>query len=99
MRRLANNAGYKGDVIVEGVRDRQQEQNNPNVGFNVLSGEYEDMIKAGVIDPVKVTRGALENAASIAAMILSTDALIADKPEKKDGQRGNGMGDMDDMGF
>jgi chaperonin GroEL len=99
MRRLADNAGYKGDVVVDRVHDAQEEQNNPRVGFNVLTGEYVDMVQAGVIDPVKVTRGALENAASIAAMILSTDALITDIPEKKDGQGGPGMGDMGDMDF
>ena len=66
-------------------------------GFNVLTGEYTDMIKAGVIDPVKVVRGALENAASIAAMILTTDVLITDLPEKDKAPAmpPGGMGGMD----
>jgi chaperonin GroEL len=66
----------------ENVRRIQAEKKNPNIGYNVLTNEYEDMIKSGVIDPAKVTRGALENAASIAAMILTTEALITDIPEK-----------------
>jgi chaperonin GroEL len=59
-----------------------KEKDNKNIGFNVMSGEYEDMVKSGIIDPAKVTRSAVENAASIAAMILTTDALITDVPEK-----------------
>ena len=68
-----------------------------NIGYNVLTGEYVDMIKAGVIDPVKVVRGALENAASIAAMILTTDVLITDMPEKDKAPAmpPGGMGGMD----
>ncbi len=83
MRQLAENAGYDGAVVVQEVRRRQKEENNPNVGFNVLTEKYEDLVKAGVIDPVKVTRAALENAASIAAMILTTEALVAEIPEKE----------------
>jgi chaperonin GroEL len=60
-----------------------KDKENKNVGFNVLSGEFEDMVKSGIIDPAKVTRSAVENAASIAAMILTTDALITDIPEKE----------------
>jgi chaperonin GroEL len=82
MRKIAENAGKEGSVIIENVRRAQKEQNNKNIGFNVLSDEYMDMIADGVIDPAKVTRGALENAASIAAMILTTEALITDLPEK-----------------
>ena len=74
------NAGKDGSVVVENVRQRQAEQGNNHIGFNVLSEEYGDMVKLGVIDPAKVTRGALENAASIAAMILTTEALITDIP-------------------
>ena len=62
---------------------RQKEQKNKNIGYNVMTDEYVDMIEAGIIDPAKVTRGALENAASIAAMILTTEALITDIPEKE----------------
>jgi chaperonin GroEL len=82
MRKIAENAGKEGSVIIENVRRAQKEQNNKNIGFDVLSDEYVDMIADGVIDPAKVTRGALENAASIAAMILTTEALITDLPEK-----------------
>jgi len=82
MRKLASNAGQDGSVIIDNVRRQAKDGKNKNVGYNVITGEYGDMIKAGVIDPVKVVRGALENAASIAAMILTTDALITDAPEK-----------------
>lgn len=82
IRKLAGNAGQDGSVIIDSVRRASAEQKNKNIGFNVLTGEYVDMIKAGVIDPVKVVRGALENAASIAAMILTTDVLVTDLPEK-----------------
>ena len=82
IRKLAQNAGQDGSVIIDTVRRQAKEQKNKNIGYNVLTDEYTDMLKAGVIDPVKVVRGALENAASIAAMILTTDALITDAPEK-----------------
>ncbi|GAB4399246.1 MAG: chaperonin GroEL [Anaerolineales bacterium] len=83
IRKLAANAGQDGSVIIDTVRRTAAEKKNPNIGYNVLTDEYTDMIKAGVIDPVKVVRGALENAASIAAMILTTDVLITDMPEKE----------------
>jgi chaperonin GroEL len=83
MRKIAENAGKDGAVILEDVRRAQKKEKNLNVGFNVLSEEYVDMVVDGVIDPAKVTRGALENAASIAAMILTTEALITDIPEKE----------------
>jgi len=83
IRKLASNAGQDGSVIIDTVRRTAAEKKNPNIGYNVLTDEYTDMIKAGVIDPVKVVRGALENAASIAAMILTTDVLITDMPEKE----------------
>jgi chaperonin GroEL len=83
MRKIAQNAGQDGSVILQNVRRQQQEQNNINIGYDVLTEEYIDMVKGGVIDPAKVTRGALENAASIAAMILTTEALITDIPEKE----------------
>jgi chaperonin GroEL len=82
IRKLASNAGQDGSVIIDGVRREAAAKKNKNIGYNVLTGEYTDMIKAGVIDPVKVVRGALENAASIASMILTTDVLITDVPEK-----------------
>lgn len=85
---IANNSGMQGDVIIEKVKTLKEGQ-----GLDATTGEYVDMIEAGIIDPVKVTRSALQNAASIAAMILTTDAIIADKPEKKDT-----LGDMAGMG-
>jgi len=82
MRKITENAGKDGSVIVENVRQRQAAASNYRIGYNVLSEEYVDMVDGGVIDPAKVTRGALENAASIAAMILTTEALITDIPKK-----------------
>ncbi|MFN3491736.1 MAG: chaperonin GroEL, partial [Anaerolineales bacterium] len=97
IRKLASNAGQDGSVIIDTVRRTAAEKKNVNIGYNVLTGEYTDMIKAGVIDPVKVVRGALENAASIAAMILTTDVLITDMPEKEKAPAmpPGGMGGMD----
>jgi chaperonin GroEL len=97
IRKLASNAGEDGSVIIDTVRRTAAEKKNLNIGFNVLTGEYTDMIKAGVIDPVKVVRGALENASSIAAMILTTDVLITDLPEKDKAPAmpPGGMGGMD----
>jgi len=83
IRRLAENAGQDGAVIIETVRRLAKEQGNKNLGYNVVTGEYVDMLKAGIIDPLKVVRGALENAASIAAMILTTECLVTDIPEKE----------------
>ncbi|OGO29328.1 MAG: chaperonin GroL [Chloroflexi bacterium RBG_16_52_11] len=83
LRKIAENAGKDGAVVLENVRRYQQDQKNMSLGYNVLSEEYVDMVKDGVIDPAKVTRGALENAASIAAMILTTEALVTDIPEKE----------------
>ncbi len=82
MRRIAANAGQDGAVIIDTVRRMAKEKENKNIGYNVLTGNFEDMVKSGIIDPAKVTRSAVENAASIAAMILTTDALITDIPEK-----------------
>jgi len=82
MRRIAANAGQDGAVIIDTVRRMAKEKDNKNIGYNVLTGNFEDMVKSGIIDPAKVTRSAVENAASIAAMILTTDALITDVPEK-----------------
>ena len=100
MRKIAENAGMNGDVIIQNVRRMQDEKGDPQLGYNVMTGEYLNMVKAGIIDPAKVTRGALENAASIAAMILTTEALVTDIPEDKKapsmpGGGGMGMGDMD----
>ena len=82
MRRITENAGKDGAVIIANVRTEQKKAKNSKIGYDVIKDEYIDMVKGGVIDPAKVTRGALENAASIAAMILTTEALITDVPEK-----------------
>ena len=83
MRKIAENAGKDGSVVVETVRQEQKKKKNDRIGYDVLSEALMDMVKGGVIDPAKVTRGALENAASIAAMILTTECLITDVPEKE----------------
>jgi chaperonin GroEL len=97
IRKLAANAGQDGSVIIDTVRRTAIEKKNKNIGYNVLTDQYTDMISAGVIDPVKVVRGALENAASIAIMILTTDVLITDMPEKDKAPAmpPGGMGGMD----
>jgi chaperonin GroEL len=83
MRGIAENAGKDGAVVIEMVRRAQNEKDNANIGYDVLSDQYVDMVDAGIIDPAKVTRSAVENAASIAGMILTTEALVTDKPEEK----------------
>jgi chaperonin GroEL len=83
MRGIVCNAGLDGGVIVDEVRRRQKMANNRNIGYDVMADDYRDMVQAGIIDPAKVTRGALENAASIAAMILTTEVLVTDLPQKK----------------
>ncbi len=89
LRIIASNAGLEGSVIVERIKNEQT-----GVGFNAATGEWVNMIEAGIVDPAKVTRSALQNAASVAAMFLTTEAVIADKPEEK----GAGMPDMGGMG-
>jgi chaperonin GroEL len=83
IRKLAENAGQDGAVIIANIRRLAKEKSNKHLGYNVITGEYVDMLDVGVIDPLKVVRGALENAASIAAMILTTECLITDVPEKE----------------
>ncbi|HEY0739663.1 MAG TPA: chaperonin GroEL [Herpetosiphonaceae bacterium] len=101
IRQLARNAGEDGAVIINTVRRYQQEQGNTAIGYNVMSGEYGSMLEQGVIDPVKVTRSAVQNAVSIASMILTTDALVTDIPEKESAPAGGpgGMGGMGGMDF
>jgi len=82
MRHIASNSGREGAVVINTARQMAEEQGNSHIGYNVMSDAFEDMLKSGIIDPAKVTRSAVENAASIAAMILTTDALITDVPEK-----------------
>ena len=99
MRKIAANAGEDGAVIIQNVRRAQDDDSNHRVGFNVMNGEYGDMIDAGIPDPAKVTRGAIENSASIAAMILTTEALITDVPEDTPPPMpGGGMDGMGGMG-
>jgi chaperonin GroEL len=96
LRGIAANAGKDGAVIIEMVRQKAAEKKNANIGYDVIGDEYVDMISAGIIDPAKVTRSAVENAASIASMILTTEALITDKPEEKaPAMPPGGMGGMD----
>jgi chaperonin GroEL len=94
MRMIASNAGLDGAVVIEKVRMLHQDKSKLTTGYDVLANDYVDMLKAGIIDPVKVTRSAVENAASIAAMILTTSALVADIPEEKPAMPagGGGMG-------
>ena len=79
VRQIAENAGLEGSVIVEKLKEQK-----PGVGFNAATGEWVDMVDAGVVDPTKVTRSALQNAASVSALLLTTEAVVADKPEKED---------------
>jgi chaperonin GroEL len=92
LRQIAQNAGVDGSVVAGKVR----ESNDPKFGFNAQTEEYGDMFKFGVIDPAKVVRTALEDAASIAGLLITTEAMVADKPEPKGS--GGGMPDMGGMG-
>ncbi|MFN9084399.1 MAG: chaperonin GroEL [Acidobacteriota bacterium] len=95
IRQISGNAGFEGAIVIEKVRENK----NANFGFNAASGEYEDLLTAGVIDPAKVTRSALQNAASISALMLTTEAMICEIPEKKPapapGGHDHGPGGMD----
>ena len=95
LRQIVGNAGEEGAVVVGRIRDSK----DTNFGYNAQTGEFEDLIKAGVVDPTKVTRTALQNAASIASLMLTTEALVSEIPEEKKGSpmpggHGGGMGDM-----
>ena len=90
-KQIAQNAGVDGSIVVDKVRNGA-----PGLGYNALTDTFEDMLKAGIVDPAKVTRAALQNAASIAAMLLTTEALVVDKPERRGGGgMQGGMGGMD----
>ena len=95
MRGIVSNAGRDGSVVIERVRALQTEKGDPKIGYNVLTDEYVNMVEAGITDPVKVTRSAVANASSIAGMILTTEALITDKPEPAPAMPPGGMGGMD----
>ena len=89
MRWIAQNTGFDGSIVVEKVK-----KGKGSFGFNAQTEEYEDLVKAGIIDPTKVVRCAIQNAASVAGLMLTTEAMIADKPEKADGgERKNASGD------
>ena len=92
-RNIADNAGLEGALVVQRV-----ESEKGSVGLNAATGEYIDLVKAGIIDPAKVTRAALQNAASIAALVLTTECLVADKPEKRPAMPAGGGGGMGGMG-
>jgi chaperonin GroEL len=94
VRQIAHNSGLEGSVIVERLKKEEV-----GIGFNALTGEWVNMIQVGVVDPAKVTRSALQNAASVAAMFLTTEAVVADKPEENKAQAPdmNGMGGMGGM--
>src|SRR6056297_1580594 len=85
MRLIANNAGYEGSVVVEKIKELE-----PGMGFDAMKGEYVNMLKAGIVDPAKVTRSAIQNAASAAAMLLTTEALVADTSDDDDDENGGG---------
>jgi chaperonin GroEL len=98
LRQIAENAGEDGAVISGKVLDKD----DYTWGFDAQSGEFKDMVKAGIIDPTKVVRTALQDAASIAGLLVTTEAMIAEKPERKapaGGPPGGGMGGMGDMDF
>jgi chaperonin GroEL len=96
IRQIANNAGAEGSVVVEKVKEEKGA-----FGYNAEKGDYEDLMKAGIIDPTKVTRFALQNASSVSALLLTTEAMVADKPEEKESMPGmppgGGMGGMGGM--
>ncbi|MEQ8964866.1 MAG: chaperonin GroEL, partial [Azospirillaceae bacterium] len=95
-RQIAINAGMDGSIVVGKLQDK----NDPNWGFNAATGEFEDLVKAGVIDPVKVVRAALQDAASVAGLLVTTEAMVAERPEKKEGGgHSHGMPDMGGMDF
>ena len=94
IRQIAINAGLEGGVVAEKVRNLEAGH-----GLNAATGEYVDMIAEGIIDPAKVTRSALQNAASIAALFLTTEAVVADKPEKAPAMGGDPSGGMGGMDF
>jgi len=98
LRQLAENAGMNGQVVLENVRRRSADAKSKTLGYDVLRDEYTDMLKRGIVDPAKVTRSAVENAASIGGMVLTTEVMITDKPEPKSAMPamppGGGMGDF-----
>ena len=102
VKRLAQNAGMDGGVVLENIHRRQQEASDSTIGYDVVADDYTDLLARGIVDPAKVTRSAVENAASIAAMVLTTEAMITDKPEPASAapqMPPGGMGGMGGMDF
>jgi chaperonin GroEL len=93
IKQIAENAGWEGAVVLDKVMSGSED-----FGFNAATGKYENLTAAGIVDPTKVTRSALQNAISVASMLLITEAVVFDVPEKKDNSRGGGMPDMSGMG-
>jgi chaperonin GroEL len=91
VRQIAENSGADGSIVV----GKLFESSDTNFGFDAQSGEFVDMLKAGIIDPTKVVRLALQDAASVAGLLVTTEAMVAEKPEKKAVPAGGEMGDMD----
>ena len=97
LRQIVENAGFEGPVVVGKLLDKEQKSNT--FGFNPQNGEYVDLVEAGIIDPAKVVRVALQGAASVAGLLITTEAMVTDAPEDKKepahaGGHGGGMGDM-----
>ena len=91
LRTIASNAGAEGSIVVERVRTQKGA-----MGYNAANGQYEDLFESGIVDPTKVTRSALQNAVSIASLVLTTEAVVTDSPEEeKPSMPGGGMGGMD----
>ncbi|RTZ69453.1 MAG: molecular chaperone GroEL, partial [Aquificaceae bacterium] len=89
LKQIAYNAGYEGGMVLAKVIELGRD--NPNMGFNAATGEYVDMLQAGIIDPTKVERTALENAVSASGVLLTAEAIVANIPEKKEGKGGSDM--------
>lgn len=95
IKQIAGNAGHDGSIVLSNIVHMQEQSKNMNIGFNAATGQYEDLVKAGIVDPTKVTRTALENAVSIASVFLTTEAAITDMPKKEEPEmhnHGGGMG-------
>jgi len=91
LKQIANNAGKNGIVVVQKVKELKD-----NFGYNAETDQFEDLIKSGIVDPVKVTRSALQNAASIASLLLTTEAVVTDIPEKKEEHTHSSMSPMEE---
>jgi len=98
---IVQNAGADPGKVLGEIERQQKEKNDPNIGYNVVTMQYSDMVKEGIIDPAKVARSATQNAVSVAIMVLTTECLVAEAPKKEEpapGGAGAGMGGMGGMG-